>query len=40
MRRLPIALLVVLLAACKEEPPSNMVRVSGHVEATDVRLAP
>jgi HlyD family secretion protein len=27
-------------AACKEEPPANHVRVSGHVEATDVRLAP
>ncbi len=40
MRRLSIALLVLLVTACKEEPPSNLVRVSGHVEATDVRLAP
>ena len=28
------------MAACKQEPPSNDVRASGHVEATDVRLAP
>jgi HlyD family secretion protein len=27
-------------AACKQEAPLNQVRVSGHVEATDVRLAP
>lgn len=33
---------VVLVAfvACKDKPPANHVRVSGHVEATDVHLAP
>ena len=33
---------VLLLAAggCAEAPPANEVRASGHVEATDVRLAP
>jgi HlyD family secretion protein len=42
MRPALIALVVVvpLLAACKQEPVTNQVRVSGHVEATDVRLAP
>ncbi|MDO8680248.1 MAG: efflux RND transporter periplasmic adaptor subunit [Acidobacteriota bacterium] len=32
--------LVVVLAACQPEPPSDVLRVSGHVEATEVRLAP
>jgi HlyD family secretion protein len=27
-------------AACREPPPSNTIRVSGHVEATEVRVAP
>jgi HlyD family secretion protein len=41
MRRVLIALLTgVTAAACKPEAPANQVRVSGHVEATDVRLAP
>ena len=31
---------VTLLAACSTEPPANEVRASGHVEATEVRLAP
>ena len=35
-----IILLLPALAACAQEPPSNEVRASGHVEATDVRLAP
>jgi HlyD family secretion protein len=39
--RTTIVLTVSLLAAaCAEEAPSNEVRASGHVEATDVRLAP
>jgi HlyD family secretion protein len=41
MRRLAVVMLVtVLLAACNDRPPPNQVRVSGHVEATEVRLAP
>jgi HlyD family secretion protein len=28
------------IAACAEEPPSNEVRAAGHVEATEVRIAP
>ena len=32
--------LVIVLAACAPEPPSDLLRVSGHVEATEVRLAP
>jgi HlyD family secretion protein len=32
--------LALFLGACKDEPDPNLVRVSGHVEATDVRLAP
>jgi HlyD family secretion protein len=40
MRRLFVALFAGLTAAaCKQEAPANQVRVSGHVEATDVRLA-
>ena len=31
---------VTLLAACAEESPATDVRASGHVEATEVRLAP
>ena len=34
-----IAGAVVAAAACAEPPPSNELRVSGHVEATDVRVA-
>jgi HlyD family secretion protein len=38
----PAVLLLVAAvgASCKDEPPQNQVRVSGHVEATDVRVAP
>ena len=32
--------LPLLVGACQKEAPSNDVRASGHVEATDVRLAP
>jgi len=32
--------ITVLAAACTEEAPSDRIRVSGHVEATEVRLAP
>ena len=46
-RSLPTAALRIGLVAafgfataCKQEAPANQVRVSGHVEATDVRLAP
>jgi len=38
-RVLPLVWLLAL-AACKEAPPANEIRASGHVEATDVRLAP
>lgn len=43
MRRLitvMLALATTSAAACQDEPPQNQVRVSGHVEATEVRLAP
>ncbi len=40
MRRAIAALLVLGLAGCREAPPANEIRASGHVEATDVRLAP
>jgi HlyD family secretion protein len=30
----------LIAAACSEPPPSNTLRVSGHVEATETRLAP
>jgi HlyD family secretion protein len=33
------SLLLITIAACSEPPPANEVRVSGHVEATTVRLA-
>ena len=40
MNRPPVAfLLLVITAACTPEPPSDVLRVSGHVEATEVRLA-
>jgi HlyD family secretion protein len=35
-----IVALFVFAAACSEEPPSDRLRVSGHVEATETRLAP
>jgi membrane fusion protein YbhG len=40
MRRVLILLMLVMGAACKNDEPSNQVRVSGHVEVTEVRLAP
>jgi HlyD family secretion protein len=39
MRRI-ILLLAIIATACKEPPPSDRLRVSGHVEATETRLAP
>ena len=39
MKHLVFAL-VVLAAACAEKPPGVRLRVSGHVEATETRLAP
>jgi HlyD family secretion protein len=39
MKRSLLAL-IVLAAACKDAPPSDKLRVSGHVEATETRLAP
>ena len=39
-RGLAILPLLLVLAACKPEPQSDLLRVSGHVEATEVRLAP
>ena len=38
-RAMPIVCLLAL-AACDQAPPANEIRASGHVEATDVRLAP
>lgn len=35
-----VAVSASLLTACSEEAPTNELRASGHVEATDVRLAP
>jgi HlyD family secretion protein len=35
-----IALVVVLTAACAEEAPTDRLRASGHVEATETRVAP
>ena len=39
MKRLVLPV-IVLAAACTEQPPSDRLRVSGHVEATETRLAP
>jgi len=39
MRRL-VLLFTVLAGACADKPPSDRLRVSGHVEATETRLAP
>lgn len=39
MMRFPLLLLCALVAcACGEEPPTNTLRVSGHVEATEVQV--
>jgi HlyD family secretion protein len=40
MRRTTIALAALLAAGCDAAPPDHLLRVSGHVEATEVRLAP
>ena len=40
MRRQLFALLLLSAAACRESAPMNSVRVSGHVEATEVQVAP
>ena len=39
MKRITLAI-VVLAAGCSKEPPTDRLRVSGHVEATETRLAP
>lgn len=39
-RLLPLALALFTAAGCTEPPPSDTLRVSGHVEATETRLAP
>jgi HlyD family secretion protein len=39
-RQLFAALLLLSLAACREPAPMDSVRVSGHVEATEVQVAP
>lgn len=38
--RLAVASLLILGAGCAEEASTDRIRVSGHVEATEVRLAP
>ena len=40
MRAPIVIVLSLVVAACNEKPPENEIRASGHVEATDVRLAP
>ena len=35
-----LVVIVVLASACSEDAPSDRIRVSGHVEATETRLAP
>ena len=40
MTRFMPLLLIALTAACSEPPPTDRIRVSGHVEATETRLAP
>jgi HlyD family secretion protein len=39
-RVIPLALSLFVVAACSPPPPSDTLRVSGHVEATETRLAP
>jgi HlyD family secretion protein len=39
-RVIPLVLPLLVAAACTEPPPSDTLRVSGHVEATETRLAP
>jgi HlyD family secretion protein len=40
MRLLLLCCALASAAACSERPPENVLRASGHVEATEVRLAP
>ena len=40
MKRAAIALLVVVLGGCSEDQPTDRLRVSGHIEATETRIAP
>jgi HlyD family secretion protein len=40
VRVLSSVTLILFALACQEAPPANEVRASGHVEATEVRLAP
>ncbi|HYM59614.1 MAG TPA: efflux RND transporter periplasmic adaptor subunit [Thermoanaerobaculia bacterium] len=39
MKRMLLFLLVLLLAACHDDGPRNAIVASGHIEATDVRVA-
>jgi len=40
MKRLLLPVLILSASACTEPPPSDRLRASGHVEATETRLAP
>src|SRR5687767_16036917 len=40
MQRAFALILTLAAGACSEEAPSDRIRVSGHVEATETRLAP
>ncbi len=40
MTRVAVVPLLVLVAACSNSPSDTMIRVSGHVDATEIRLAP
>jgi HlyD family secretion protein len=40
MRRTMIVVVAMVTAACSEEAPADRLRVSGHVEATETRVAP
>jgi HlyD family secretion protein len=40
MRRILFTSLALLVAACSQEAPGDRLRANGHVEATEVRLAP
>jgi HlyD family secretion protein len=40
MKGISIVLLAIVAASCSEEAPTDRLRVSGHVEATETRVAP
>src|SRR5687768_18239273 len=40
MHRYLVFILTALAAACADEAPTDRIRVSGHVEATETRIAP